>query len=295
MISTACASLPCTDTKRQFAPFPANTTGNSLFYRRSSAHTYTIYWVQRTVSGNVATSAIRSLGCNDFAICPFPGTDPSTCLQPCQRSGNWARLISDGANLFWTEAYNKAGVLDGNVKRKPLSRRRPSRHRHRPDLHRHSQALHRQRQALLCPPRQRWRGLGHLFAAPRRQRHHPRSGCRRPRGDPGDPKPGQRRAAGRQEDDLRARLRQAAQRPQHPHRRGAPGGQAQRGGSARLAVGRAQRHALAGRGRQPTTAPGSTMAGSSCCQPVGPKAPSPSNSRWTRAASTPIPTWQTTR
>ncbi len=91
LISTACASLPCTDSKRQFTPFPANTTGNSLFYRRSSVTRYTIYWVQRSVSGNVATSAIRSIGCNDLAICPFPGTIPARRLQPRQRSGNWAR------------------------------------------------------------------------------------------------------------------------------------------------------------------------------------------------------------
>ena len=120
-ISTDCATLPCTATKKQFATFPANTTGNSLFYRRgNSVGSYTIYWVQRTVSGGTPSSAIRAISCNGFAICPFPGSIPSTVYS----AGNdWevGGLASDGASLFWSEAYNKASILNGNVKRKALS------------------------------------------------------------------------------------------------------------------------------------------------------------------------------
>ena len=120
LISTNCTTLPCTDTKRQFSPFPANTTGNSLLYRQRAAGQFTIYWVQRTVNGGVPTSTIRAIGCNPIAICPFPGVEPAIVHNP---GSDWeiGALVNDGSNLFWSEVYNKNSILDGKVKRRALS------------------------------------------------------------------------------------------------------------------------------------------------------------------------------
>ncbi len=119
--SLTCGLLPCNANKEQLATFPANTTGHSLFYRRGRfVGDYIVYWVQRTASGASASSLLRVLGCNDTMPCPPLGGTPSTLYAP---GVDWelGGLTSDGTNLFWSEVYNKGGVLDGNVKRKTLS------------------------------------------------------------------------------------------------------------------------------------------------------------------------------
>ncbi len=119
-----CTTIPCTGSKRQIASFSANTTGKSIFYRTRSALNYSLYWVQRTVNAGTPVSAILSIGCSTISPCGGLGSAPSTVYTA---GSDWeiGALTSDGTYLFWTESYNKAGILDGKVKRRPLSTASP--------------------------------------------------------------------------------------------------------------------------------------------------------------------------
>jgi hypothetical protein len=115
-----CGALPCNADKEQLATFPANTTGHSLFFRYGRfVGDYAVYWVQRTASGASASSLLRVLGCNDTMPCPPIGGAPSTLYTP---GADWelGGLVSNGASLFWSESYNKNGILDGKLKRRAL-------------------------------------------------------------------------------------------------------------------------------------------------------------------------------
>ncbi len=114
-----CATLPCTDTKSQFSPFAANTSGYGLLYRSGTGinrFNYTLYRVERTTVSNNNDYKIRRRSCNEFSVCFNDATTFYTA------STHWVigYPVSDGTNIFWSERFFSVSTPDGKIRRKPI-------------------------------------------------------------------------------------------------------------------------------------------------------------------------------
>ncbi|MBX3002149.1 MAG: IPT/TIG domain-containing protein [Caldilineaceae bacterium] len=119
-IRTNCETLPCADTRSQFSPFAANTSGYGMIYRTGgnlANPTYTLDWVERTVSGANNEYKIRRRACGVNTVCFNPATTIYTAAT------NWVigYPISDGSHLFWSERFFNVSTPDGKIRRRPLS------------------------------------------------------------------------------------------------------------------------------------------------------------------------------
>jgi hypothetical protein len=117
-ISVGCAALPCTDTKNQFAPFPASSGGYGLVYLRTSVQfqRYSVFWVQYTSGGGSTSYAIKGRSCNDLTICTL---DPPFTFYSA--SANWyiGRPVVASDTLYWTERdISTFNNPTGDIKRK---------------------------------------------------------------------------------------------------------------------------------------------------------------------------------
>lgn len=117
-IQISCDNLPCTDTKQSFSSFAANTSGHGLLYRSGSGITrfsYFVEWVERTSVSNNSDYKVRRRTCSTLIPCG----DTTTIYNAAT---NWVigNLITDGANLFWSERFFNVSTPDGKIRRKPV-------------------------------------------------------------------------------------------------------------------------------------------------------------------------------
>lgn len=117
-IGISCGTLPCNDSKGQFADFNANTLGYGLVYIPLGGvfGSYGVYWVERTTSGTNYTYQIRYRACNGISICTL--VPPNTFYTA---TVNWqvGNLVYANGNLYWTERdISTVNNVTGDVKRK---------------------------------------------------------------------------------------------------------------------------------------------------------------------------------
>ncbi len=132
-IGITCATLPCTDSKRQFSNISPNANAYGLVYQSLGGiqRNYRIYWVEQVASGQNNNYQIRYRSCGQITICylqppvdQLPDPPPSFYASTI----NWVigSPVLAGSNLFWTEIdRNTVNNPNGDVKRKASNNSNP--------------------------------------------------------------------------------------------------------------------------------------------------------------------------